>query len=101
MQSLDSLTWHVMDAMAEDWESIAQIRPHVLQYCGGVTSNERIFQILRQLHENELIKIMDEDGYGASSFPSDPSECWFCMSDTGKALWQAEGSKYEDEHEKA
>jgi hypothetical protein len=100
MRSLDLLSWHVMDAMAHDWESIAQIRPHVHQY-HEATSDERIFQILRQLHENELIKIMDEDGYGTSAFPSDPSECWFCMSDTGKALWQSEGSKYEDEHEKA
>ena len=100
MESLDPLTWHVMDAMADDWESIAQIRPHVLQYCGA-TPDERIFQILRQLHENELIKIMDDDGYGTSSFPSDPSECWFCMSDAGEALWEAEGSRYRDEPEKA
>ena len=100
MQSLDSLAWHVMDAMAYDWESIVQIRPHVHQYCGSI-SDERIFQILRQLHENELVRIMDEDGYGTASFPADASDCWFCMSDTGKALWEAEASKYQDEPEKA
>jgi len=44
-------------------------------------------QKLRQLPKNELVKSMDEDGYGTSSFPGDPSECWFCMSDTGEALW--------------
>jgi hypothetical protein len=100
MQALDSLTWHVMDAMADDWESIVQIRPHVRQYCGSIP-DERIFQILRQLHENQLIKIMDADGHGTSSFPDDPSECWFCMSETGEALWDAEGSKYRDTPEKA
>jgi hypothetical protein len=26
---------------------------------------------------------MDEDGYATPSFPSDPSSCWFCMSDAG------------------
>jgi hypothetical protein len=98
MHTLDSLTWHVMDAMADDWESIVQIRPHVQQYCGA-TPDDRIFQILRQLHTNGLVRIMDLDGHGPDSFPSDPQESWFDMTDSGRLLWETESSKYRDEHE--
>lgn len=96
MTELDSLTWHVMDAMADDWESIEQIRPHVRRYAEPA-SDERIFQILRQLHENELVRIMDGKGYGTRRFPTEPRDCWFSMTERGRALWDAEGIKYRDE----
>jgi len=74
-----------MDAMADDWESIVQIRPHVHQYCGP-TPDDWIFQILRQLHESGFVRIMDLDGHGTESFPSDPQESWFDMTDIGRLL---------------
>jgi hypothetical protein len=93
MEALDELTWHVMDAMADDWESIVQIRPHVFQYCGP-TSDDTIFQTLLRLHEAECIEIMDEEGQGTSVFPDDPKGCWFSMTKRGRSLWNSEGSKY-------
>lgn len=96
MTELDSLTWHVMDAMADDWESIEQIRPHVHRYAEPA-SDEAIIQVLRRLHENGLVKVMDAEGYGVGSLPSPASNCWFSMTARGRLLWDAEGKKYRDD----
>ena len=69
MRALDDHTWHVMDAMADDWESIAQIRPYVEEYC-GVTTDERIFDTLRSLHSDGLIEIMEVGTHSNSVFPA-------------------------------
>jgi hypothetical protein len=98
MHSFDALSWHVMNAMADDWESIEQIRPVVYRH-HGQASDKRIFQILRQLHENELIRVMDEDGYATAAFPADPTACWFSMTETGQTLWDSEATKYWNEHQ--
>jgi hypothetical protein len=96
MTELDSLTWHVMDALADDWESIEQIRPHVHRYAEPA-SDEAIIQILRRLHEIGLVTIMDAEGYGVGSFPAQASDCWFSMTERGRLLWDAEGEKYRDD----
>lgn len=95
MRSLDKFTWHVMDAMADDWESIAQIRPHVHQYF-GVASDEEIFAALRQLHQDRLVEIMKVPGQAIDIFQRDPEACWFGMTGTGRKLWDSEGAKYRD-----
>ena len=100
MRALDSLTWHTMDAMADDWESIEQIRPHVAQFC-GVASDDRIFQALRQLHADHLVRIIEPDGAETSAFPDQPEAYWFSMTEAGRQLWDREGSRYRDEHQKA
>jgi len=93
--SLDKVTWHVMDAMADDWESIAQIRPHVHQYC-GVRSDEEIFAALRDLHQDELVEIMKVPEQASDTFQTHPDACWFGMTETGRKLWDSEGVKYRD-----
>ena len=93
MRRLDELSWHVMDAMADDWESIVQIRPHVMRFCGA-TPDRRILDILREVHRFELVRIMDADGYRTDEFPEDPHEHWFSMTEVGRDLWDAEGPKY-------
>lgn len=92
---LDSLTWHVMDSMADDWESIEQIRPHVFQFCGA-TSDEQIFHILRQLHKNGFVEIMEVGERTNKIFPTNPETAWFGMTNAGRAFWDAEGIKYCD-----
>ncbi|MDY7110114.1 MAG: hypothetical protein SYC29_15895 [Planctomycetota bacterium] len=100
MMSLNALQWHVMDATADDWESIVQIRPHVTQFCGH-RSDGTIFDVLRNLHQHGLVRLMDRDGYAADIFPDDPSDFWFSMTEAGRKLWDAEGSKYRGEGEDA
>lgn len=96
MLTLGALEWHVMDSMADDWESMVQILPHVAKYC-GTTPNQRIFDILQQIHRFALIRIMAADGYRIDGFPADPRDFWFSMTDSGRELWDAEGHKYRDE----
>jgi hypothetical protein len=98
MRALDAHTWHVMDAMADDWESIAQIRPHVEGYC-GVTTNDRIFDTLRSLHSDGLIEIMEVGAHSNSVFPASDARntAWFCMTDAGRALRDAQGEAFRDE----
>ena len=93
MTNLDSLKWHVMDATADDWESIDQIRPHVCAY-HGPESDVQIFEALRELHQHRLVCLMDENGNGVSEFPGDPSKHWFAMTAVGRRLWDDEGAKY-------
>ena len=90
---MDSLTWYVMDALADDWESIAQIRPHVHQYCGEA-SNEQIFQLRRQLREDKLVEIMKVPGQAENIFETRPEACWFGMTRAGRAVWDSEGAKF-------
>jgi hypothetical protein len=93
---MDSLTWHVIDALADDWESIAQIRPHVQQYCGPA-SDQQIFDILRQLRGDRFIEIMKVPGQPEDVFETQPQACWFGMTDVGRAQWDSEGGKYRDD----
>ncbi len=85
-----------MDAMADDWESIEQIQPHVNRFHGQV-DDDQIFQILKDLCDNKLVKIMDGNGYGTDKFSEDSRLCWFKMTEIGKLLWDSEGYKYRDE----
>lgn len=100
MDNLNSLQWHVMDATADDWESIVQIQPHVTKYCGTLPDTT-IFDVLRHLHEHDLVRLMDGEGYGTGDFPDDPTDYWFSMTDAGRRLWGAEGNKYRDDDEGA
>jgi len=93
---MDSLTWYVMDALADDWESIEEIRPHIAEYHGSASDRE-IFDTLRALHARDLVRLMDENGYGTGEFPDDPNGYWFSMTEAGRALWDAEGEKYRSE----
>jgi hypothetical protein len=96
MNTLDSQTWLIMDAMADDWESIEQIRPHVSELNGHV-SDDAISVTLRTLHDQGLIRIMDDNGNSVSDFPKDPTTCWFSITNNGRTLWDTQGVKYREE----
>ena len=84
MPKLDSLTFFVLNAMADDWESIVQIEPHVKEYQGPAT-REQIFEAIRGLHAGGFLRAMDENGYGIEGYPVEPDTAWFSMTDTGRA----------------
>ena len=94
MKTLDSQMWHIMDATADDWESIEQIHPHVLKYHGDVSSDS-IYAALKMLHADGLIKVLDNTGSYTELFPDNPSNCWFTMTEKGRDLWDTEGIKYQ------
>ena len=98
MRTLDATTWHIMDAMADDWESIVQIRPYVEEFCGP-TPEESIFDTLRSLHADRLIEIMEVGEHSNALFPPPETRerAWFAMTDTGRSLWDLHGGAYRDE----
>lgn len=96
MRTLDSLTWHILDAMAEDWETVELIQPHVREYCASVP-DERIASVLRELHAEGLVEIMEVGGATNSVFPDDPRRTWFAMTPSGRALWDEAGGNYRDD----
>ena len=100
MGLLDSLTWHIMDAMAEDWETIELIQPHVRLYCASFP-DERVAAVIRELHAEGLVEIMESGGDTNAVFPDDPRRTWFSITPSGRALWDAAGVYYRDEEEPA
>ena len=52
---LNSLQWHVLDATADDWESFAQILPHVNQWLGK-TEREFVANVIQELVSLDLLE---------------------------------------------
>ena len=96
MEQIDSLTFHILNAMADDWESIAQIEPQIAGYVGGVDRSE-IFTVLRRLYVTGDIRAMDENGYGVDAFPDDPALAWFSMTDSGRGVFERNFSRFDDD----
>jgi hypothetical protein len=86
---LDAKAWYVMDATADDWESIEQIRPHIHE-CFRPISDEQILELLRELHSAGLVEMMDDEGYATHTFA--PTN-WFRMTKVGRSIWDKEGAK--------
>ena len=85
-----------MDALADNWESVAQIQPHVHRYCGP-TSDDKLLAVLRELRGENLITLMSVAKETADTFEADPLACWFGMTEAGRNAWRAERAKYRDE----
>ena len=98
--SLDELTWHAMDAMADDWESLEQIVPHVEHFLGA-TDKAGIAKLLVVLVSEGLLREMERITYQqltADMVLETPIEYWFAMTPQGRALWDSEGPKYRNDN---
>ena len=96
MPHVDLVTWYVLNAMADDWESIDQIEPQVRRFHGAVT-RPAIVSLLRQLYEAGHLRIMDENGNQVGHFPESPATAWFSMTESGRLIWNESGIEYQDE----
>ncbi|MEI8376455.1 MAG: hypothetical protein WCJ35_26865 [Planctomycetota bacterium] len=94
MVDLDPLAFCIMNAMADDWESINQIEPQVTRFFGPAERRD-IFSVLRHIHESKYIAIRSEEGHELAEWPGCPETAWFCMTDLGRRLWAENGRKYE------
>jgi len=92
----DATVWHVLDAMADDWESADQIEPPLARFVGP-TSRAAIFSVLRELHRRGMIRLMNSGGYAEETFPPDPEGYWFSITDLGRECWDRHGSSFRDE----
>jgi hypothetical protein len=96
MNNIDIISWHILNAMADDWESLEQIHPSVNRDAVPV-SKEIIVAHLEDLKKNGLIQIMDNKEFNRMEILKDPIEYWFGMTKSGRSLWDSESNKYEKE----
>ena len=93
---IDEYEWHVLDATADDWESLDQIVPHLERFLGPV-DRAGIVRLIIKLVDDGMLKEMRYKAYRnltAEMILETPMEFWFCMTTEGKELWDSEGYKY-------
>jgi len=93
---LNSLQWHVLDATADDWESFAQILPHVNQWLGK-TEREFVANVIQELVSLDLLEEAEGRPVIAAELTANPSHLWFSMTRAGRQLWDQEGEKFRDD----
>lgn len=99
---LDRVSWHVLGATADDWESIDQIEPHVREYCEGVSDRAeiaaRIIELTRiQVLEEMPHKHLERPAESAEDILRQPNEHWFRMTPIGRMLWDINHRNYCDD----
>lgn len=95
---LNALQWEVMNATADDWESLEQILPQVVRFCGP-TDRSLIAETVVELLRDGLMEEMHHPDLIAAEILRDPIEYWFRMTLRGRELWDTEGHTYRSEDE--
>lgn len=98
--ALNEYTWHTMDSMADDWESLDQIVPHVESFLGP-TERVEVARLLIELVSDGLLREIEplsHQGLTPGMILETPIEYWFAMTPEGRALWESEAPKYRDQN---
>jgi hypothetical protein len=90
---LDSLAWHVMDATADDWESLEQILPHVRETHGPAEAVVVAESIVRLMVEG-LMEEMRHATVSPQAIVCNPIDYWFRMTPRGRAIWDTDGGHW-------
>ena len=96
---LGSLTFWIMDATADDWESLDQIQP-ALNKCWEPTSRlvvavEIVRLVLVGLFEEMQHQDRGNEELSAEAIVADPMRFWFRMTVQGRKQWEQEASAIE------
>jgi hypothetical protein len=92
--SLDKPSFWLMNATADDWESLEQIAPQVERFA-GVTDSSEVARLIIDLVADGLIEEMKHTPVTPQMIVQTPIEFWFAMTPAGRALWDSEAHKYE------
>ena len=99
-QHIDSLRWHVLDALADDWESPEQIKTSLSDYGGSVPTDDELGDILQQLFEKHYIFLTQNTLFDRGEVVRELSgetssrRFWFGRTDIGYLAWEALSEKY-------
>ena len=102
-QHLDSVRWHVLDALADDWESPEQIKKYFEDFMGHVPTNQELGQILQELFETHYIFLTLNTLFDLGEVMRELNEettsrrFWFGRTDIGYMAWEALSEKYAPE----
>ena len=91
---LDALSWEIMNATADDWESLEQIHSQVHRHLGTVTAEaiaEAVVRLFasgrfeaRQADSIDLVESVDPQ-----TLLREPMEFWFRMTPQGRTIWES------------
>ncbi len=90
---MDSLTWHVMDATADDWESMEQMLPHV-HACHGPAEPAAVAEVVARLVCDGLMEEMRHAIIDPTEVVANPVEFWFRMTPRGRGVWDSDGNRF-------
>ena len=93
---INQFLWRIMDATADDWESLEQIVLHFRRWYGGAEPSE-LADGIAQLVSGGLMEEMDGRAFTPHDLVREPAELWFGMDLTGRRLWETETPRFEDE----
>jgi len=92
--TLDKPSFFLMNATADDWESLEQIMPQVKEFA-GVTDSLLVSRLIVELIADGLLEEMKHTPVTPQMIVERPIEVWFTMTPAGRALWDSEARKYE------
>ena len=82
-----SLTLEVLNATADDWDSLEQIHPQVNQYWRVVEASVVAEEMIRLLAAG-MFEVMPKTPLNPEAILADPIEYWVRMTPAGRAEWQ-------------
>jgi hypothetical protein len=95
--SQGSLRFWIMDAMADDWESLDQIAPVVDKWWQPTPRHVVAEQVVSMVEQGVLEEMPHDDRGDDRLTPeaivADPMRFWFGMTKRGRILWENEGAK--------
>jgi hypothetical protein len=92
--ALDRPAFEVMNATADDWESIDQIMSAVGRFV-GMTDRFQVAKLIVDLISEGLLEVEPQKHVTTDGIVETPCEYWFRMTTSGRALWSAEAHKFE------
>ena len=94
-----SLAFWIMDATADDWESLDQIQPVVDKLWESTPRPEVAGEIVMLVRAGLLEEMPHQDRgdeeLSAAAIVADPMRFWFVMTAQGRKRWEQEGSTIE------
>lgn len=97
---IDSTRWHVLQALADDWESPEIIAAH-FKHCAHVDiSPEHLFSLIKELFENEYIYLTRNVYFAGDAILKELKgeartyEFWFGRTDIGYQAWEYYFDRY-------
>jgi hypothetical protein len=88
-----SLAFEVMNATADDWESLEQIHPQVNEYRGMVEASVVAEEMMRLLSIG-LFEVMPKAPSTVEAILAEPTEYWFRMTPAGRSKWQKQAEEF-------
>ncbi len=85
--SVMPLTFNVLNATADDWESLAQIHSQVNQYWQVVEASVCAGEMFRLVSEG-LFEVMPRPPLDIGSILAERLKYWFRMTPAGREEWQ-------------